>query len=149
MAVAFACQNCLSVKWPNLKRLDIHCAHRRRSNDPVNVFLKVLEGVETAKFPNLDTGHVTLALISQHFHAYTIEGFLEDFGTKSELYQHLDQVAKTSHSLVSTSLPNKADDSYVNYVLGLTRLNSVLKESPDEEYAGSQVTMQLSATHTP
>ena len=123
--------NCLSVKWPKLKLLDIHCAHRRRSNDPVNVFLKVLEGVETTKFPNLDTVYVTLALVSQHYPLYTLEGFLEAYGTNSELYEHLGQAAKTSQSLVSTSVPN---DSYVKYILGLTRLNSLLEESPDEEY---------------
>ena len=127
--------SCMRVKWAKLQHLHIHCACRHGSSDHVKVFDQITQAVETGLLPCLQTLRVISVFISKRYDPMEILESFKNFLKSSSSRYHLDELAKTSSSLVTTALPRPDDNSYQLYLLGLKLFRVMEKDAAAQEYS--------------
>ena len=126
---------CRSLKWTDLSTLHVHCACRQGSSDHVKLLQQISTAVEMGLLPQLHALHVTSNFMLEDIDIDN--GFRSFIALRetSKAREHLNTLVKSSASLLAKCVSRETDRSCHLYLKDLTRIKSVLGESPTKEYS--------------
>ena len=146
--------SCPRVRWPNVRRLDIHCAHRYDSSDYVALFHQAVQAIEKDYFPRLDTLCVNSKFVSRpiDFLTESWHKYLDQIMQSANESFYIQELAESCLSLITTSVSGENDESaYLKYIEGLKHVNSAMvatNETDDNPFANKKVLLRECKRHT-
>ena len=139
-------QNCLSVKWPSIQKLDITSTFRHNSTEHVQVFQEILNTVENVSLPQLRTVSVTSKLHSKYINPSTIVDSLQYPTESYNVQKRVADLAYASSPLLTTCLSPETNEFYGNYLHGLKDNVLAMRWPLAEQFVGYSNTIRLRMT---
>ena len=127
--------NCMNVTWPSVRFLHVYCACRRGTSDHIRLFEQVSKAVKGKYFPFLETLNVTSQFVFKDVDpVQSFQSFM-DIMSGVTVKEQLNELERSSSSLLTTSLSSQTDPSYQKHLQGLTRIKGIFGKNSNEEYS--------------